>query len=136
VNASSDSPQIRLLQRCFEALSHGEFAVLEEALDEDALWRSVYEGPTNCSGRRTIIEVMRRNSGGRLQGNIEETRQRGDRVLVAFRPERPADAADRPLDEGIAYMVVTFAAGRIAELKGCADRVEALHYLETGELPR
>jgi hypothetical protein len=33
-------------------------------------------------------------------------------------------------------MVVTFVAGRITELKGCADRAGALGYLETGELPR
>jgi hypothetical protein len=95
----------------------------------------VEEGPTNCEGRSTIIEVMTRNLAGRLRGSIEETIQTGPRVLVAFRPRPPADVANRPLDEGIAYMVVTISDGKITELKGCADRDAALTYAQSGELP-
>jgi hypothetical protein len=61
--------------------------------------------------------------------------QSGPRVLVAFRPEQPADAANRPLDDGIAYMVVTISDGVITELKGCADRAVAMVYAQTGEDP-
>ena len=50
---------------------------------------------------------MSRSLGGRLRGTIDDTIQTGQRVIVAFRPERPADAAGRPLDDGIAFMVVT-----------------------------
>jgi hypothetical protein len=49
---------------------------------------------------------MSRNLAGRLRGRIEETVQDGPRVIVAFRPEQP-EQLDRPVDEGIAYMVVT-----------------------------
>jgi len=38
-------------------------------------------------------------------------------VLVAFRPEQLAQL-DRPVDEGIAYMVVTIRYGHIVEMKG------------------
>jgi hypothetical protein len=38
-------------------------------------------------------------------------------VIVAFRPEQP-EQLDRPVDEGIAYMVVTIRDGHIVELKG------------------
>lgn len=128
-----DSPEVELLHRASEAMTNGDFAVLDEALAEDATWRSVYEGPTNCEGRSTIIDVMRRNLAGLLQGSIEETIQTGPRVLVGFRPKRPADAADRPLDDGIAYMVVTITDGKITELKGCADRTAAVTYAQSGE---
>ena len=131
----SDSPEIELLHRSFAALSSGDFAVLEDALAEDATWRTVDEGRTNCQGRNTIIEVMGRNLGGRLRGSIEETVQAGPRVLAAFRPERTSDADGRPLDHGIAYMVVTINDGKITELKGCADRAAALNYMQTGEAP-
>jgi ketosteroid isomerase-like protein len=113
----------------------GDFAVLEDSLAEDAKWRTVDEGATNCEGRSTIIEVMSRNLARRLRGSIEETIQTGPRVLVAFRPERPSDAADRPLDDGIAYMVVTISDGKITELKGCSDRAAAITYAQTGEAP-
>jgi hypothetical protein len=53
-------------------------------------------------------------------------------VIVAFRPELPAQL-DRPLDEGIAYMVVTVRDTRIVEMKGCADRSAAVSYAQSGE---
>jgi ketosteroid isomerase-like protein len=131
----SKSPEVELLHRSFEAMSNGDFAVLDDLLAEHATWRSVDEGPTNCEGRSTIIEVMTRNLAGRLRGSIEETIQTGPRVLVAFRSRQPSDAANRPLDDGIAYMVVTISDSKIIELKGCADRDAALAYIQSGELP-
>jgi hypothetical protein len=53
-------------------------------------------------------------------------------VIVAFRPEQPA-RLDRPVDEEIAYMVVTIRDGRIVEMKGCADRSAAVSYAQRGE---
>jgi hypothetical protein len=53
-------------------------------------------------------------------------------VIVAFRPEQPAQL-DRPVDEGIAYMVVTIRDGHIVEMKGCADRSAAVSYAQGGK---
>jgi ketosteroid isomerase-like protein len=128
-----DSPEIDLVHRCFQALIDGDFVVLEASLAEDAKWRTVEEGATNCEGRETIIAIMRRNLAGRLRGSIEEATQVGSRVIVGFRPDRPADADGRPLEAGIAHMVVTVESDRIVELKGCADRAAATRYAETGE---
>ncbi len=134
MSTMDDSPEMALLRRCFAAMSAGDLSVLEEALAEDARWRTVVEGTTNCAGRRTIVSLIGRSLDGRLRGSIAEMSQHGHRVLVGFRPERPADAADRPLDHGIAYMVVTFDDGRITELKGCVDRSAAVRYARTGTL--
>jgi hypothetical protein len=73
------------------------------------------------------------NLGGRSRGTIEEASVIGSRVIVGFRPEQPADAAGRPLERGIACMVVTTAEGEITELKGRADRAAAIAYANTGE---
>jgi ketosteroid isomerase-like protein/catechol 2,3-dioxygenase-like lactoylglutathione lyase family enzyme len=130
-----ESPEVELLHRAFDALSVGDFGVLERTLAEDARWRTVEEGNTNCAGRHTIVEIMSRNLRGRLRGSIEETTQTGSRMIVAFRPQRPADTPGRPLDDGIAYMVVTIEQGKITELKGCVDRAAAEEYVQTGETP-
>ncbi len=130
----SDNPEIELLRRAWEAMTGGDFAVLEESLTEDAKWHGIEEGQL-CAGRTEILDLMTRNLPGRLRGRIEETIQTGPRVLVAFRPEQPSDAGDRPLDDGIAYMVVTISDGKIIELKGCADRATAVTYAQTGEAP-
>jgi ketosteroid isomerase-like protein len=129
--AARSGSEIDLVRRCFQALIQGDYAVLEASLAEDAKWRTVEEGASNCEGRATIIGIMRRNLGGRLKGEIEGAVQDGTRVIVGFRPERPSDAEGRPLEAGLAYMVVTIQDGQITELKGCADRAGATAYART-----
>jgi hypothetical protein len=130
----SDSPEIELLHCAWEAMIGGDFAVLEESLAEGAKWHGVEDGQL-CSGRTEILEVMTRNLPGRLRERIEETIQTRPRVLVAFRPKQPSDAGNRPLDDGIAHMVVTISDGKIIELKGCADRATAQAHLANREAP-
>jgi acetyltransferase-like isoleucine patch superfamily enzyme/ketosteroid isomerase-like protein len=127
-----ESPEIELVRRAWDALIQGGPEVLGEVLAPDAQWYGVEDGQL-CEGRKAIIDVMSRNLSGRLRGRIEETIQDGPRVIVAFRPEQPAQL-DRPVDEGIAYMVVTIRDGRIVAMKGCADRSAAVSYAQGGEV--
>jgi len=126
-----ESSEVELVRRAWDALIAGGSEVLGEVLAADARWYGVEEGQL-CNGRKAIIDVMSRNLAGRLRGRIEETIQDGSRVIVAFRPEQPAQL-DRPVDDGIAYMVVTVRDGQIVEMKGCADRSAAVSYAQSGE---
>ena len=112
-----ESREILLVRRTWDALIEGGPEILREVLAPDALWYGVEDGQL-CEGRKAIIEVISRNLAGRLRGRIEEIVQDGSCVIVAFRPEQPTQL-DRPLDERIAYMVVTIRDGRIVEMKGC-----------------
>jgi ketosteroid isomerase-like protein len=134
MNVVDDSPEVALIRRAWEAVSRGDLSVLEQELAVDARWRAVTDGPWNCESRDAIVETMGRNLAGRVRGTIEEMIQDGPRVLVAFRPETPPLGGDRPLDNGIAYMVVTIRGGKLVELKGCADRAAAEAYLANGEV--
>ncbi len=129
----SESPDVELLQRAWKAMSQGDLTVLEHSLAPDAQWHGVEDGQL-CENRNAILEVISRNLPGRLRGTIEETIQDGPRVIVAFAPEQPAQV-DRPLDQGVAYVVVTIRDGKIVELKGCADRTAALAYGRSDERP-
>ena len=129
----AESPEIELVRRAFDALLLDGPEVLDEVLAPDAQWYGVEDGQL-CAGRKAIIDVMSRNLAGRLRGRIEETIQDGSRVIVAFRPEQPAQL-DRPMDDGIAYMVVTIRDGQIVEMKGCADRAIALSYVQADGQP-
>jgi ketosteroid isomerase-like protein len=133
MRAMGESPEIELVRRAWDALGQGGPEVLGEVLAPDAQWYGVEDGQL-CDGRRAIIDVMSRNLAGRRRGGIEETIQDGPRVIVAFRPEQPAQL-DRPVDEGIAYMVVTIHDGHIVEMKGCADRAIALSYVQAHGQP-
>ena len=128
----SETPEVELVESVWEAMTRGDLSALESALAVDARWRTVWEGATNCEGRSTIVEVIGANPAG-LRGSIDEVVQAGSCVIVGFRPEGPSEAAGRPLDQGLAYMVVTIRDGTITELKGCADRAAAVLYAETGE---
>jgi ketosteroid isomerase-like protein len=130
MNSMSESPDVELLHRAWEAMTLGDLAVLKDALAPDAKWHAIEEGPWSCQNRRAIIDMLSRHVAGGLRGRIEETIQNGQRVLVAFRPERPPGGA-RPLDDGIAYMVVTIREGKIVEMKGCADRAAGMAYSQT-----
>jgi ketosteroid isomerase-like protein len=128
----SESTDIELLHLAWEAMSSaGDLSVLEGALDPEAKWRGVEDGPWICENRKMILEVMERNLHDGLVGRIEETVEVGGRIVVAFRPDRPRHDG-RPLDQGIAYVVVTMRDGRVIELKGCADRAAAMAYAQTG----
>jgi ketosteroid isomerase-like protein len=124
---------IELLHRAWEAMSDGDLSVLEGALDPDAQWLGVEDGQI-CENRKMILTVVERNLHGGLAGRIEETVEVGDRIVVAFRPDQPRDDG-RPLDQGIAYVVVTMRDGLVVEMKGCADRATAMTYAQTGTAP-
>lgn len=126
-----ESPEIELVRRAWVAMTQDGPEALGEVLAPDARWYGVQEGQL-CDGRKAIIDVMSGNLAGRLRGQIEETIQNGQRVIVAFRPEQPA-LVDRPLDEGVAYMVVTIREGQIVEMRACPDRAVALSYVRSGE---
>jgi ketosteroid isomerase-like protein len=126
----SESTDIDLLHRTWEAMSGGDLGVLEGALDPDAQWLGVEDGQI-CENRKMILAIMKRNLKTGFAGRIEETIEVGGRIVVAFRPDYPRDDG-RPLDQGIAYVVVTIRDERVIELKGCADRAAAMTYARTG----
>ena len=131
MSAMSESPDVERLHRTWQALAEGDLGAMEAALASDARWRAIEDGPWNCENRQAIIEVMGRNLETGLRGRIEETIQDGERIVVAFRPEQPFQG-ERPLDDGIAYVVVTMRDGQIVEMKGSADRANAISYVQTG----
>jgi len=121
------SPELELIERAWAALRAGELDVLEGAFAPDARWRGVDDGAWACENRRQILSVMSRADAAAPTAAVEQAIQFGDRVLVAFRPDRPPPEG-RPLEDGIAWVVVTVRGGEIVELKGCADKAHALAY--------
>lgn len=129
----SESADIELLHRAWKAISvEGDLSVLEGALEPEATWLGVEDGQI-CENRKMILTMMERNLHGGLVGRIEETVEVGGRIVVAFRPDQPRND-ERPLDQGIAYVVVTMRDGRVSEMKGCADRAAAMTYAQTAPM--
>ena len=117
----------QLVRDTWDALSRGDMAPLENALAPNAKWRAVQDGPWNCENRAAILDVMMNNLARGLSGRVEDVLPVADRVVVAFRPDNHQPGG-WPLDDGIRYVVLTVAQGRITEMKGCSDRKTALSY--------
>ncbi|HST56780.1 MAG TPA: nuclear transport factor 2 family protein [Solirubrobacteraceae bacterium] len=125
---------VELVRVTWDAIARGDLDTFARLLAPDAQWRAVDDGEWNCDSREDVLAVMERNLAEGLGGRIEETFEFGERVMVAFRPYEDTPL-QRPLDNGIAYVVVTMRDGVIREVKGCVDRVAALTYASVGELP-
>jgi hypothetical protein len=119
------------MRELWAALSHGDLAPLETALDPHARWRAVEDGPWNCENRAAILKAMRHNLAAGLEGSIEEAFEVAGRVVVAFRPEAHTNPS-WPLENGLRHLVVTLSGERITELKGCSTRAAALDYAAAG----
>ena len=119
--------RVAVVNGLWDARSRGDLAPLKAALAPEAKWRAVEDGPWNCDGSAAIMEVMTRQLADGLSGEIEDAIELGDRVVVAFRPDRHGPGA-WPLENGLRYLVVSFAGEHVSELKGCADRASALSY--------
>jgi hypothetical protein len=130
-SGEADDGSAGLVLRMWEALGRGDIEPLRDALAPGAQWLPVYEDWGGCDGREEILDWLEYSLSQGLKGRIEETVEVGPHVLVAFRPDGPVNP-DRPLDEGIAYMVLTLAGGAVTEMKGCADRASALAYMGAG----
>jgi hypothetical protein len=118
---------IHLVRETWDALARGDLAPLEAALAPEARWRAVEDGPWNCESATAILDVMANNLADGLSGRIEDAFAVGDRVVVAFRPDRHGPGA-WPLDHGVRYVVVSTADDLVTEIKGCATRDSALEY--------
>lgn len=128
-----DSPDVKLLERIWEARLSGDLGPLRDALAPDAQWFNVSEGEWDCHDRDTILRVMQGNMARGISGSIEDVAQFGTRIAVGFRPE--GRAPSRRLDDGRIYVVVTVSDGVITELKACESRASAVAYAETGQRP-
>jgi len=124
----TESADIQLVRSAFESLAAGDFAAVERVFHPYAQWRGVEDGAWNCESRSAILDVMRRNFESGPGGRIEHVTEAGGRVIVGYRPD-PGRLPERPLDDGLAYVVVSMSDGRIVELKGCRDRSAALAYV-------
>ena len=129
---SAPTGEIALIERTWAALGRGELEVIEESFAPDARWVGVDDDAQGCENRSDIIDVISRNLGHGLSGSIERMIQRRRRVLVAFRPDPPGPGG-RPLEDGIAWVVVTVRADKVVEMKGCADQAHALAYVDAAD---
>ncbi len=115
------------VRELWRALASGNLTPLRERLAPDARWRAVEEALWNRESAEAIIDVTGSNLAAGLAGEIEEVLESGDRVIVAFGPERH-DPGGWPFEDGVRWRVVTFDGEPVSGRKGCWTWAEAIAY--------
>ena len=119
-----------LVRRAFEALASGDVDRVLELVDPEFEWTFLDSSvedpePQVCLGRSELAYWIGRPARPGTPLELEEMRGYGDRVLVVTRaPGLDATRARKTGDRN--FHVVTVREGRIAALRACRTRDEAV----------
>ena len=124
-------PNESLVRDAFQALASGDTASLLQLIDAEFEWTFLDPSeedpePQVCHGTTELVRALRNGAGGPAR-ELEELAPFGDRVLVVTRlvpeAEMAGSTGGRP-----GFHVVTVREGRIAALRACRSRDEALAF--------
>ena len=120
----------QIARRAYAAFADGDLSSVLDLVDPDLEWTFLDPSvpdpePAVCHGRDQLAYWMGRDSGWRLSAELEEVVANGDRVLVVTRSPgidqlRARSTGDRN------FHVLTVRDGKIAALRACKDRGEAI----------
>jgi ketosteroid isomerase-like protein len=125
---TSDSE--RVVREAFDALAGGDLEAMRALVAPDFEWTYLEPGaadpePQTCHGRRQLRYWVGEGGEWKARPEVEELTTFGDRVLVVTRsPGIDALRARKTGDRN--FHVVTVRDGRIAALRACRSREEAL----------
>jgi ketosteroid isomerase-like protein len=126
-----------LVRRAYEAYAAGDVAAMMRFVDSDLEWTYLdpaFEDPDPqvCHGSRELEVALRRQARRGLKSRLEEVHANGDRVMVAVHtPGLDALRARKADDRN--YDVLTIRDGKIAAMRACRDRREALSLADLSE---
>jgi ketosteroid isomerase-like protein len=118
----------KLIRRAYQAYADGDLDAMLELVDPDLEWTYLdpaleHPTPQVCHGRQELEQVLRHWAEHGLRAELEEVTSNGELVMVGVRTV-DADHGRRGHDR--AYSVFTVREGRIAALRDCRDRQQAL----------
>jgi ketosteroid isomerase-like protein len=127
-----DNPE-QIARRAYEAFARGDVSLVLDLVDPDLEWTFLDPSvpdpePAVCHGRDQLAYWMARDSGWRRSAELEEVIANGNRVLVVTRSAgidqlRARSTGDRN------FHVLTIRDGKIATLRACRNRSEALGFV-------
>jgi ketosteroid isomerase-like protein len=125
-----------LVRAAYEAYGRGDIAGMMEIIDPDLEWTYLDPSledpePQTCHGRQELRWALEGQAGRGLRSEVEELASHGDKVMVVVRTpgidrERARQADDRN------FLVLTLRQGKVAAMRACRDRGEALRVAGLG----
>ncbi len=121
---------IELVRAAYQAYAGGDVATMLGFVDSNLEWTYLdpslaHPEPQVCRGREELELALRRWAENGFRAELEEVAGTNERVMVGVRTPGLGAYLGRP-GEDRSYAVLTVRDGKIAALRDCHDRTEAL----------
>jgi ketosteroid isomerase-like protein len=111
------------------AMAAEDVAAFAELLDPSVTWGA--PGATNptCKSRNQVLEWYQRGRDAGVRGSVYDVDILGDRLLVSLSVRGTDSAQDRG-GAALRFQVLSVRSGRIVDIVGFDDKVEALAFIQ------
>jgi ketosteroid isomerase-like protein len=116
-----------LAERVRTALQSGDLTAYRELLDPNVRWGPLDDPSSGCTNRDEVLTWYRRGRARGVRAAVTETVVQGDTILVGLRVT--GNPAEEPGGEVDRWQVLRVVDGRIVDIRGFDDRVEAARRL-------
>ncbi len=107
------------------ALDGGNLSSFSDLLDPDVRWGAPDAEHPSCRNRDQVLTWYRRGRESGVRASVNNVVVHGDRLLVSLTVRGSADADTRG-GAALRWQVLTVSGGRIVDIVGFDDRLEAL----------
>jgi hypothetical protein len=124
----------RVARRVRAALGAEDPAAFADLLDPAVRWGAPGARNPTCTSRDQVVAWYRRGVASGVRGEIAGVEIVGDRLLVHM-TVRNSNAADERGGAALRWQVLTVRAGRIVDIAGFDDRVDAEEFCRASAEP-
>jgi ketosteroid isomerase-like protein len=112
------------------ALDGGDLSSFSDLLDPDVRWGAPDAEQPSCRNRDQVLTWYQRGRESGVRASVNDVVVHGDRLLVSLTVRGSADADARG-GAALRWQVLTVNGGRIVDIVGFDDRLEALARVQT-----
>ncbi|MGH9030230.1 MAG: nuclear transport factor 2 family protein [Acidimicrobiales bacterium] len=124
----SDEEMRILAQKVRVAIETADLSSFGELLDPDVRWGPPGASRPPCTNRDDVLAWYRRAMGSGARARVNDVTILGDLILLGLVVTR-TEAAEERGGSALRWQVLTVRAGRIIDIVGFEDRVDALAHV-------
>lgn len=115
----------RIGERIRAALESADLEAFADLLDPQVHWGAPGDGDPPCQNREQVLRWYRRGRGAGRRAHVTDLVTHGDKILVTLTVTAPAEEPESATTQTTRWQVLTVAGGRVVDIRGYDDAVEA-----------
>jgi hypothetical protein len=127
----SDERSVEDVARRIEVAAESfDLSAYEELLDPDVTWGAPHAKAPGCKSRQQVLAWYRRGRDAGVQGRVSGVEIVGQCIVLGVVVKGTEEARERG-GAALRWQVNTVRGGRVVEIVGFEDHLEAISYAET-----